>query len=139
MGRTALAGTLVVLLGALGQSTANSMTITGLTPATQYHQANNWGGANGFTANVTVTNTGTAALTGWTLAFAFSSGQRVTDGWSATWNQPAGSANVTAVNMPWNANIPSNGSTSIGFNGSHTGTNTAPASFTLNGNSCTTA
>jgi hypothetical protein len=103
------------------------------------YSASNWGGSNGFTASVTVTNTGTATLTGWTLAFTFPAGQRVTDGWSATWNQPTGSANVTAVNMPWNGNLAPNASTGMGFNGSHTGSNPAPAAFTLNGNTCTTA
>jgi mannan endo-1,4-beta-mannosidase len=87
---------------------------------------------------VTITNTGAAALTGWTLAFTFGAGQRVSEGWAATWTQPAGSANVTAVNMPWNGNLAPNASTGIGFNGSFTGTaNPAPVSFTINGNTCT--
>ena len=47
----------------------------------------------------------------------------------------SGSA-VTLTNAAWNGSIPAGGSQQIGFNGSHTGTNTAPTSFTLNGTTC---
>lgn len=100
------------------------------------YTASNWGGANGFTAGVTITNTGTATVNGWTLRFAFTAGQRVTDGWSAMWTQPAGSAAVSATNLAWNATIAPGGSVGIGFNGSHTGANPAPTAFTLNGTTC---
>jgi endo-1,4-beta-xylanase len=103
------------------------------------YSANNWGGSNGFTATVAIANTGTTAINGWTLAFTFPSGQRITDNWAATWNQASGSANVTATNLNWNANISPGNSISIGFNGSHTGTNTAPNAFTINGTACTTS
>lgn len=103
------------------------------------YSASNWGGSNGFTANLTIANTGTAAINGWTLAFSFASGQRVSAGWSATWNQAANSANVTAVNLDWNRSIAQSTSVGIGFNGTHTGTNPAPTSFTLNGAACTTS
>ncbi len=103
------------------------------------YRATNWGGSSGFTANVTIANTGTSAVDGWTLAFAFAAGQRVTDGWSATWNQPVGSANVTATGLPWNTTLAPGASVGIGFNGSFTGTNPAPTSFTLNGATCTVA
>ena len=100
------------------------------------YQASNWGGANGFTASVTITNTAASAVNGWTLRFAFTAGQRVTEGWSATWSQPAGSANVAATNLDWNRVLNPGTSTTIGFNGSHTGTNPPPAAFTLNGTAC---
>lgn len=88
----------------------------------------------GFTGSLKLTNTSTAPLT-WTLAFAFPSGQQLTQGWSATWAQ-TGSA-VTAAGLGWNATLAPGASTDIGFNGSHTGTNTAPTSFTVNGVACT--
>ncbi|HET9137976.1 cellulose binding domain-containing protein [Actinophytocola sp.] len=100
------------------------------------YQASNWGGSTGFTANVTITNTASSTLNGWTLAFAFPAGQRVSQGWSATWAQAAGSANVTATALDWNRAIPPNGSVGIGFNGTFTTTNPAPAVFTINGNPC---
>ncbi len=102
------------------------------------YSASNWGGGNGFTAGVTVTNTGTSAVDGWTLAFSYANGQRVTlPGWGATLAQSGG--NVTATNLTWNRSLAPNASTSIGFNGTYSGSNPAPVSFTLNGNACTTA
>jgi mannan endo-1,4-beta-mannosidase len=92
----------------------------------------------GFTASVTITNTSTTELTGWTLAYSYTAGQRVSvPGWSATWAQTA--ATVTATNLAWNGRLAPNASTGIGVNGTHTGSNPAPASFTLNGNPCTTS
>jgi mannan endo-1,4-beta-mannosidase len=102
------------------------------------YSASNWGGGNGFTAGVTVTNTGTSAVDGWTLAFSYANGQKVTlPGWGATLAQSGG--NVTATNLTWNRSLATNASTSIGFNGTYSGSNPAPVSFTLNGNACTTA
>lgn len=99
------------------------------------YQASSWN--TGLSANVKITNTGSTALNGWTLKFTFANGQQVTQGWSATWAQ-SGSA-VTATNAPWNGSLAAGGSTDIGFNASHSGTNTAPTSFTLNGVTCTVA
>jgi cellulose 1,4-beta-cellobiosidase len=95
---------------------------------------NDWGG--GFTANLRVTNLGDP-LTQWTLRFTFPGNQRVGQGWSANWSQPAGSAAVTATNMSWNGNLATNAGTDIGFNGTYTGSNPQPASFSLNGTVCT--
>lgn len=87
---------------------------------------------------MTISNTGSSEVDGWTLAFSFTTGQRVTDGWSATWSQPAGSPDVTATNLSWNKQIPPGSSVAIGFNGSFTGSNPPPGSFTLNGSACAT-
>ena len=96
---------------------------------------NDWN--TGFSANVTVRNTGTAALSSWTLAFAFPGGQQITQIWSARASQSG--ANVTVTNETWNGAIAAGASVSFGFNGSHTGTNPRPTSFTLNGSACTIA
>ncbi|MBX6357337.1 MAG: cellulose binding domain-containing protein [Micromonosporaceae bacterium] len=95
------------------------------------YTTNDWPG--GFTANLTIRNLGDP-INGWTLGFAFPGNQRVTQGWSANWSQSGNQ--VTATNMPWNASIPTNGSTSIGFNGSWSGSNPKPDSFTINGVTC---
>ena len=95
------------------------------------YATNDWPG--GFTANVTIRNLGDP-IDGWILGFDFAAGQRVTQGWSATWSQSG--AHVTATNMPWNGAIPSGGQTSVGFNGSWTGSNPKPTSFTINGVTC---
>ncbi|GAA2076045.1 cellulase family glycosylhydrolase [Actinomadura alba] len=159
----------------LGQSTTNSITLTGLTASTQYQvyvrardgagnlsanssavtfttasgggggacrvafSASPWGsGQGGFTAYVTITNTGTSAVNGWSLAFALPSGHGFQQGWSATW--ASSGQNLTATNLSWNGGLAANGgSTQIGFNGTWSGTFTRPASFTLNGSACTVA
>ncbi|NBH06602.1 cellulase family glycosylhydrolase [Amycolatopsis sp. SID8362] len=101
------------------------------------YSAPGWGGGNGFTASVTITNTGTSTLTGWTLAFTYTAGQKVTlPGWGATFTQ-SGSGAVTATNLAWNGTLAPNAATGIGFNGTYTGSNPAPASFSLNGSTCT--
>ena len=96
---------------------------------------NQWN--TGFTASVIVKNTSSSAINGWTLRFTFPSGQAITQAWSSVATQ-SGSA-VALTNAAWNGSIPAGGSQQIGFNGSHTGTNTAPTSFTLNGTTCSNA
>ncbi|MFS0703841.1 PHB depolymerase family esterase [Cellulomonas sp. 179-A 9B4 NHS] len=93
---------------------------------------NQWN--TGFTATVTVRNTGTAAVTGWTLTWAFPSGQQVTQAWSSVVTQSG--AQVSARPAAWNGTIPAGGSVQIGFNGTHTGTNGTPTGFALNGTAC---
>jgi len=95
-----------------------------------------WGGTSGFTAGVVLTNTGTSALSAWTLAFTLPTGQRITPpGWSATWTQ-SGQA-MTAAPLSWNSTLAPGGSTTIGFNGTHTGGVGEPTTFTVTGASCT--
>jgi expansin (peptidoglycan-binding protein) len=96
------------------------------------YSVNDWGG--GFTGTMTLTNTGTTALNGWTLRFAFPGNQQIGQGWSATWAQSA--ANVTATNASYNGNLTPGASTQIGFNGTYTGSNPLPTAFTLNGVTC---
>jgi mannan endo-1,4-beta-mannosidase len=124
-----------------GNLSAASALASFTTPAPQggcrvTYGASNWGGSNGFTANLTIANTGASTINGWTLSFAFPAGQRLTEGWSAVWSQPAGSATVTATPLDWNRSLAPGGSTTIGFNATHTGSNPPPASFTLNGQVC---
>ncbi|BCB83287.1 glycoside hydrolase family 48 protein [Phytohabitans suffuscus] len=95
------------------------------------YTTNDWN--NGFTASVTIRNLGDP-LTSWNLGFTFPGNQRVTQGWSANWTQSG--ANVTATNMPWNGSLATGASTSIGFNGSYSGTNARPTAFTINGTTC---
>ncbi|WP_117208137.1 endo-1,4-beta-xylanase [Allorhizocola rhizosphaerae] len=157
----------------LTQSNANSTTLTGLTPNTQYqivvrardaannlsatsgavtfttlpsaggscrvaYRASNWGGGGGFTAEVSITNTGPTAINGWSLVWTFGNGQRVSYMWNASYTQPA--ATVTATNASYNGSIGANGGTqSFGFNGTFSGGNPNPTAFALNGTNCTIA
>ncbi|MGW5667539.1 glycoside hydrolase family 11 protein [Micromonospora sp. NPDC003776] len=89
---------------------------------------------NGLTDNITITNTGTATINGWSLKFNLASGQNITSGWNATYSPTSGQ--VTATNVSYNAGIPPGGSTTIGFQATHTGNTAAPSGFTLNGAAC---
>ncbi|HEU5353600.1 MAG TPA: cellulose binding domain-containing protein [Actinocrinis sp.] len=93
---------------------------------------NEWTG--GFTANVTVTNSGTAAINGWTLAFSFPGDQKVTNAWNATVSQSG--AAVTATNVSYNAAIAPGGNAQFGFQGTWAGNDTSPTHFTVNGTAC---
>lgn len=88
----------------------------------------------GLVDNITITNTGTSAINGWSLGFTLGSGQTITSGWSATYSPTSGQ--VTATNLSYNASIPPGGSTTIGFQASHSGNSAAPSGFTLNGTAC---
>ncbi len=97
-----------------------------------YTVGSQWSG--GFGADVTVTNLGDP-VSGWTLRWTFGAGQTVGQAWNAGVTQSG--ATVTAVNVAYNGSLATGGSTSFGFNGSWTGSNPAPGSFTLNGTVCT--
>nr|WP_202453481.1 cellulase family glycosylhydrolase [Streptomyces sp. SID4913] len=103
--------------------------------AVGYQVVGEWQG--GFQGEITISNTGTTAIDGWTLGFAFADGQTVTNMWGGTSAQSGGS--VTVVPASYTSAIAANGSVTVGFTGSQNGTNTAPAAFTLDGAACTAA
>ena len=88
----------------------------------------------GLTDNITITNTGSSPINGWSLKFNLASGQTITGGWSASYAPSSGQ--VTATNANYNGSIPPGGSTTIGFQANHTGNSAAPSGFTLNGAAC---
>ncbi|WP_433285704.1 GH12 family glycosyl hydrolase domain-containing protein [Micromonospora sp. CA-244673] len=90
---------------------------------------------NGFTADVTITNTGSSAVNGWTLNYNLPSGQNITGSWNATVTQ-SGSA-VTARNLSYNGTLAPGASTSFGYQATLSGGFSTPSSFTLNGATCT--
>jgi poly(hydroxyalkanoate) depolymerase family esterase len=91
----------------------------------------------GFTASVTITNTSTSAVNGWSLVFTLPSGQTITSGWNATYSPTSGQ--VTARNVSYNGSLAAGASTNIGFQATHTGNTAKPGSFALNGTTCTIA
>jgi hypothetical protein len=95
---------------------------------------NQWQG--GFTANITIANTGGSAINGWTLAFTFPGDQKITSAWNGVATQNG--ENVTITNESYNATIAAGGSTSLGFQGTWTSSDASPTSFTVNGSTCTT-
>ncbi|WP_214109917.1 cellulose binding domain-containing protein [Acrocarpospora catenulata] len=90
--------------------------------------------AGGFGADITITNLGDP-LSSWQLRWNFAAGQTVVQGWNATYSQSG--AAITATNVSYNGALATGASTGIGFNGSWTGSNPVPSSFTLNGTACT--
>ncbi|NUR60959.1 MAG: hypothetical protein HOV87_20200, partial [Catenulispora sp.] len=97
-----------------------------------YTKTSEWPG--GFTANVTITNTSTTALTGWTVGWTFPGDQKITNAWSATATQTG--AAVSATNVAYNGAIAAGANTSFGFQGTFTANDTAPTTFTVNGAAC---
>jgi O-glycosyl hydrolase len=99
-----------------------------------YTTTDQWTG--GFTASVAITNTGSSAISSWTLKFTFPGNQAITDAWNGVESQ-SGEA-VTITNESYNGTIAAGGSTSLGFQGTWSTSDAAPTAFTVNGNSCTT-
>ncbi|MFG1917814.1 cellulose binding domain-containing protein [Micromonospora sp. NPDC048898] len=126
-----LAGTTAaaVVAGTLGTVVASAAAVG---CRVDYQITNQWQG--GFGANVTVTNLGDP-VNGWALTWSYAAGQQVTQAWNAVVTQAG--AQVTARNVDHNAGIAANGTAAFGFNGSWTGSNPVPASFALNGTTCT--
>jgi chitin-binding protein len=91
----------------------------------------------GFQGDITIRNTGSTAVNGWTLAWSFPNGQTITQLWNGTYTQTG--ANVSVTNLSWNTSIAPNNTISFGFLANWSGTNTKPASFTLNGMTCSVA
>ncbi|WP_405088982.1 glycoside hydrolase family 11 protein [Microbispora sp. NBC_01389] len=114
-------------------STSPSSPPQGGGPCRVSYVKNEWN--NGFTADITVTNTGSSAINGWTLTWSFSGGQQVTSAWNATVTQSGSS--VTARNVSYNGSLAPGANTSFGFQGTHNGNNPTPSAFSLNGSACT--
>jgi endo-1,4-beta-xylanase len=99
-----------------------------------YTISSQWGG--GFGAAIAINNTGTTAISNWTLTWTFANGQTVTQLWNGAETQSG--ANVTVTNLSYNGTIPAGGSyTGMGFNGSWNNvTNSVPTAFAINGTPC---
>ncbi|MET8858159.1 glycoside hydrolase family 48 protein [Streptomyces sp. NPDC004579] len=115
---------------------------TGTTPAhaatvqcSVDYKTNDWG--SGFTADLTITNRGTDAINGWTLTYAYTGNQTLTNGWNGTWSQSGKS--VTVKNAAWNGTIGAGTAVTTGAQFTYSGTNTAPTSYAVNGTTCTGA
>jgi hypothetical protein len=87
-----------------------------------YAISNSW--ANGFTANVTVSNPGTVATKTWKVTWTWGGNQAITNSWNAA--VTSSGTSVTAINMSYNGAIGAGGNTTFGFQASFTGTNTNP-------------
>ncbi|MFI0723825.1 cellulose binding domain-containing protein [Streptomyces sp. NPDC021224] len=115
-----------------GSTNGGSTGGTGSSACKVTYATQTWSG--GFTANVTIANTGSSAVSSWKLGFTLPSGQSVTSAWNATVSPSSGA--VTASSLAYNGSIPAGGSQSFGFQGTTTGSTASPSAFTLNGTAC---
>ena len=118
---------------ASNQATATTQVAAAGTCHVAYTDQNDWG--SGFTGAVSITNTGTTALSSWTLTWSFAGNQQLNQSWNANYTQSGGS--VTLTSMSYNGAIAAGATASgIGFNANYSGTNAAPTVFYLNGVRC---
>lgn len=134
--KTTLLVALGLLAGASGTAFAalpggSGAAVAAVPCAVDYKIQSQWD--TGFTAAVTITNNG-AAKSAWSLKWSYSGTQKVTSGWNAKISQ-SGTA-VTAANESYNGALATGGTVSFGFNGTFSGTNSVPATFTLDGVAC---
>src|SRR6185312_11183747 len=89
------AATAVVAMNATAATTACSVT---------YTRNSQWTGPpNGFTAQVTIANAGTTAISGWSLAFTFPGDQKITSNFNGGFSQTG--QNATLTNASYNGAI----------------------------------
>ncbi|MFI7137005.1 cellulose binding domain-containing protein [Streptomyces massasporeus] len=100
-----------------------------------YTITSQWSG--GFQADVQLTNTGTGPWSGWSLAWPFTDGQKLSQAWNTEAAQSG--STVTAKNVAWNANVAAGSSVSFGFTASRSDTNAKPVAFKLGEQTCAVA
>ncbi|WP_255658558.1 cellulose binding domain-containing protein [Actinoplanes sp. L3-i22] len=76
-----------------------------------YRVVNSWSG--GFQAEVTVSNTGAAAITGWRVSWALPAGQSISQVWNGSLSTAGGTA--TVVNAAYNGSVAPGASTTFGL------------------------
>jgi cellulose 1,4-beta-cellobiosidase len=87
-----------------------------------YTVTSQWGG--GFTANVTVTNSGAASSKGWKVTWSWGGNQQIVNLWNGVESRSGQSETVT--NASFNGSIAPGGNTSFGFQADASGTNATP-------------
>ena len=98
-----------------------------------YVDQNDWG--SGFTGNLSITNSGSTALTSWTVTWTYAGNQAINQSWNGNYAQ-SGKA-VSISNASWNGSIAAGTTlTGIGWNANYSGTNASPTAFYLNGVLC---
>ncbi|MCX5237632.1 glycoside hydrolase family 18 chitinase [Streptomyces prunicolor] len=99
------------------------------TATASFTKSSDWG--TGFGGQWTVKNTGTSAISSWTVEWDFPSGTSVTSAWDADVTNSGN--HWTAKNKSYNGSIAAGASVSFGFNGAGSG---SPSNCLLNGGSC---
>jgi Cellulose binding domain len=126
-GASALAA---LVLGCSGlAATVAPPAVAASTCSAAYTVTSQW--STGFSVSITITNSA-SAITAWTLQYAYSGNQQLTNGWDGNWSQSGETVTVTSAS--WNGTLAAGTSTTIGANFSYSGTNGAPASIDCIGN-----
>ncbi len=94
----------------------------------QFRVVSDWG--SGYTGQVTLKNSGAAALNNWTLGFTY--GGQISSIWNAAIVSHTGNQYVVR-NADWNSSIPAGGTASFGFVASPGSAAGVPANFVLTG------
>jgi len=129
----AAAGTAAVLSSpGSSQVTLHNAANSGIPLQATYQAVSSWG--TGYTGQYTITNTGSAPVTGWTLAFALPQGTKVTSLWDGTYTDKGGQ--VTVTNAGWDATVQPGKAVTVGFVTAASGTAGQPANCTINGTAC---
>jgi hypothetical protein len=90
---------------------------------------------NGFTSQVTIANTGTTAITSWSLTFTWPGDEVITANFNGGFSQTG--ANATLTNASYNGNIAPGANITDGFQGTWTSNHANPTTFAVNGTTCT--
>ena len=104
-----------------------SSTVAGQAASILFSDTDDWG--SGFVGAVSITNTSSAALNGWTLEFDLP--EAITNIWNATIVSHVGTHYVIR-NASWNATVPAGAAVSFGFQATG-GNPPLPTSYKLNG------
>ncbi|HYH03831.1 MAG TPA: cellulose binding domain-containing protein [Bacillota bacterium] len=107
---------------------SNQQIMAATTYSVDYTQ-NDWG--FGATVNITITNNTSSPIDSWSIEWAFSGNQTITNMWNASFIKRG--AYITATNLQYNSAIPAHGTVSFGFNLAYSGTNEKPTDFIVNG------
>jgi hypothetical protein len=97
-----------------------------------YQVGTSWG--TGYSGQYTISNNGSAAVTGWTLSFTLPTGTTLTSLWDGSYTDNAGQ--VTVTNDSWDATLAPGAPATVGFETESSGPAGQPADCTINGASC---
>src|SRR5690242_18162637 len=117
--------------GLAGVAAAPASAATPL-PTAVFAKTSDWG--TGFEAGYTITNAMNVPLNSWTLKFTLPATEHVTSLWNGSMTVSGNT--ITVTNLSWNAPLAPGMTANVGFDASNSGTFTAPAGCTLNGNPC---
>lgn len=89
-----------------------------------YSLVSSW--SSGFQGQVVITNTGSSTLNGWIISWTYPGNQDLNDLWNGSYTQSGEAVKVTPES--YDSSIAPGGTVTVGFTGTFTGNDTAPAS-----------